>query len=275
MANNSSLSKRAALRQQQELEERNKRTKRIVVAGIALLAALALVVVGIVVYQAIQKSTSITKDQQTPPNASQAQGIYMNGKKPVDGVPHVIIWEDFQCPACKAREAAYGPIQEKLVDDGKITLEIRAAHFLDGLNISGERITNGDSHRAAIAAAAADAVGKYREYHRVLYEHSKEGSGAFPDSALADEFPKLAGIEGDDLKKFQELYRTRAFFDWTDKADVKFMDDEIGSTPTYLVSGQRLQFADESGQQVLIQPTEEDLMRAINEAWEAGGKKHE
>lgn len=275
MANNSSLSRRAALRQQQELDERNKRTKRIVTAGIALLAVIALVVVGIVVVQAIQKSTSITKEQQTPPNASAGQGIYVDGKKPVDGVPHLIVWEDFQCPACKAREQAYGPIQEKLLDEGKITLEIRAAHFLDGLNISGERITNGDSHRAAIAAAAADAVGKYREYHRVAYEHSKEGAGAFPDSALMEEFPKLAGIEGDDLKKFQELYRTRAFFDWTDKADLKFIEDQIQSTPTYMVSGQRLEFADESGQTVLIQPTEEDLMRAINEAWEAGGKKHE
>ena len=34
MANNSNLSKRAALRQQQEMEERNKRTKRIMMFGL-------------------------------------------------------------------------------------------------------------------------------------------------------------------------------------------------------------------------------------------------
>ncbi|HJE51702.1 MAG TPA: DsbA family protein [Tessaracoccus flavescens] len=270
MANNSSLSKRAALRQQQELDERNKRNKRILTAGIGLLAVIALVVVAIVVTQAISRRTTVTEAQQTPPNATENYGILINGKAPQEGVPHVVIWEDFQCPGCKARELQYGPIQEKLVDDGKITLEIRAAHFLDG-----QGVTGGDSHKAAMAAAAADAVGKFREYHAVVYQNSTEGRGAFPDNKLRDEFAKLAGIEGDDLKKFQELYQTRAFFDWTDNANTKFGVDQIPSTPTYLVSGQRLEFYDEATQAVLIEPTEESMMAAINEAFEAGGKKHD
>ena len=67
MSNNSSLSKRAALRQQQELEERNKKTKRIVGAGVGLLALTAVVVLVIVIIQAISAPANkpVATDQLT------------------------------------------------------------------------------------------------------------------------------------------------------------------------------------------------------------------
>ncbi|SHI53968.1 Protein-disulfide isomerase [Tessaracoccus bendigoensis DSM 12906] len=272
MANNSSLSKRAALRQQQEQEERGKRNKRIAFAGIGLAAVVVVVVLAIVVIQAVTAGRGVTADQATPPNATSSYGILMDGKQPSEDKPHLVIWQDFQCPACAARETTYGPITEQLVAEDKITVEVRSVYFLDGQKIDGSRVEDGDSKRAAIAAAAADEVGKFREYHDTVFRNQPTEGVGYTKEQLRDQFAQEAGIEGDDLTKFQKLYDERAYDQFVRDTQGRFDDDKITGTPTYLVSGQQLQFADESNN-VLIQPTVDDMLRAITEAWEAGGKQ--
>lgn len=270
MANNSSLSKRAALRQQQEMEERTKRTRRILTVGAGLAALIVVAVLAIVIMQALAKQAPVATEQLTPPNATASTGIALAGKQPQEGTPHLVVWEDFQCPACAARKESYGPVIEQLVADGSITTEIRTAFFLDA------GLRNDSSKRAALAAAAADEVGAFDAFHRVVYANhpAQEGTG-FTDQQLRVDFPALAGIAGDDLTRYQELYDTRAFNDFTDAANQKFNDDQIGATPTFLVSGQVLEFYDQEAQTVLIQPTAESLLGAINEAFEAGGQQLE
>jgi len=274
MANNSTLSKRAALRQQQEQDERSKRNKRIVFAGVGLAVLVLVVVLAIVIVQAVTAGRGVTADQQTPPNATAKYGILLDGTEPTADKPHLVIWEDFQCPACQVREETYGPVVGQLLDEGKITVEIRTAYFLDGTKLDGSRVEDGDSKRAAIAAAAADTVGKYREYHDTVYRNQPTEGVGYTSELLRETFAEEAGITGDDLTKFQKLYDERAFDTFVRNADQQFQDDGIRATPTYLVSGQQLQFADDSNT-VLIQPTAEDFLRAVTEAWEAGGKKIE
>ena len=269
MANNSSLSKRAALRQQQEMEERSKRNKRILTIGGAIAAITVIAVIAIVAIQAMGRGVGMAEEQLTPPNATEGYGVLVSGKSPVEGTPHLIIYEDFQCPACAAREAEYGPAVDQLVANGDITAEFRFAYFLDGAGREG-----GASHRAALAAAAADQVGAFDEYHKVVYAN-QSNSGGYSDSKLRDEFAEQAGITGEDLDEFKRLYNTKAFWDFTKNANQKFNDEEIGSTPTYQVSGEKLEFYDQNSQQVLIQPTPDDMLRAITEAYEAGGQKQE
>lgn len=265
MANNSNLSKRAALRQAQEMEERNKRTKRIMMFGLGLAALVVVVVLAIVIVQAVGNRTSVAEDQLTPPNATEKHGILIDGVEPTEDKPHLIVWEDFQCPACAAREAMFGPVLEQLVADGEITAEIRAAHFMD------RGREDGPSLRAAIAAAAADEVGHYKEFHRIAFEHQNTG---YTDQVLRNDVPEAAGITGEDLTRFQELYNTRSFQEFATDANDLFNSDGISATPAYIVSGKRLQFTD--GQdRVLIQPTADDFLRAITEAWEAGGNQIE
>lgn len=264
MANNSSLSKRAALRQQQEMEERNKRTRRILAVGAGLLAVVVVTVLAIVIMQAL-RSTTVAGEQLTPPNSTDKHGILLAGKAPQEGTPHLVVWEDFQCPACAAREEAYGPVIEQLVADGEITAEIRTAYFLDA------GLMNDSSERAALAAAAADEVGAYDEYHATVYANQPavEGDG-FTDEQLRTEFAALAGIEGEDLTRFQELYDTRAFQDFVTAAGEQFNEDGVRATPTFLVAGQELSFFDSDSQTILIDPTAESMMAAIDEAFEAG-----
>lgn len=266
MANNSTLSKRAALRQQQELEERQKRTKRILIAGGALLAITAVVIIAIVIFQALGGGSRRAAEQRTPPGTTERSGILLSAAPTADK-PHLVIWQDFQCPACKSREETYGPAIEQLEQQGAITVEIRTAYFMDN------QLLNDASQRAALAAAAAAEVGHYRQMHKTIFANQPaEGSG-FTDQQLREDFPQQAGITGDNLKRYQELYDVTPFQEFVDKADERFQSDGIGSTPTYLVAGKPLQFANDN--QVLVEPTAESMLEAVTKLWEENGKNND
>ncbi|MCC2592584.1 DsbA family protein [Tessaracoccus sp. OS52] len=261
MANNSGLSKRAALKQQQELEERRKRNSRILGFSLGGIGLVVVVIVAIVIFQTIGQSGSRSENQIAPPNATEGYGIELVSQdaEPAADAPHVVLYEDFQCPACKAREEAYGPAFNQLIDQGEITLEIRFATFLE--------INHGNdaSTRAAQAAAAADSVGKFREYHSYVYSQQGVNTAGYSDQQLRVDFPAAVGIEGEDLTKFQELYDTEAFADFVENSNEMFNTEGIGSTPTYLVGDKRLEFFDTTTEEILIQPTPDDVLRAIKE----------
>lgn len=269
MANNSSLSKRAALRQQQEMEERNKRTRRILTAGAALIAVVVVTVLAIVIVQALGKSSSIAAGEQlTPPNATEKFGILANGAEPTADKPHLVIYQDYQCPWCALYEEDFGPAITELVDEGKITVEYRTAYFLDG------GVEFGPSRRAALAAAAADEVGYHAQYNATIYANHAESATAYPDSELRDTFAQMAGMTGDDLRRFQELYDSRAFTDFTQAAGEQFSASGLTGTPAYMVSGQQLQLIDSTTQPV-IDTSASALFEVISNAWETGGRSND
>ena len=234
MANNSNMSKRAALHRQQEMDERNKKARRITIGSIVVLAIVAVVVIAVVAVQALTNPKGVTADQQTPAAGTDGYGVLIQGKQPSDDLPHLVIWEDYLCPYCGLAEQTYGQTVKQLVADGKMTAEIRTTFFLDGQR------TNGPSRKAAMAAAAAAGVGKFDEYHAALYADQAAEAVGFPESELRDRFARAAGIEGDDLKEFQELYDTGAFTDWIEAANDRFFADQISGTPTYLVGDEKL-----------------------------------
>ncbi|MEZ5087143.1 MAG: thioredoxin domain-containing protein [Tessaracoccus sp.] len=255
MANNSSLSRRAALRQQQEQEERAARNRRILGFGLGAVALAVVVILVVVVVQTLGQRQEVATEQLTPPNATEQYGILAAGKEPVDGTPHVVIYQDYQCPACASYEQSFGPVLTSLIEKGDITAEFRTAHFMDA------NIGNDSSVRSAIAAAAADEVGAYDAYHKAIFQ-AFTGSG-YTDQQLRVDFPEQAGITGDDLTRFQQLYDGKAYQDFINGVEGAMRADSVTGTPTYLVDGTRLQFFDEADQP-LIQPTEESLMTAIN-----------
>ena len=242
MANNSNLSKRVALRQQQELEARRKRNARMLGVGLGVLALVVVVLIIVVVANAIS-SKAPAAEQLTPPNATEGHGIAIKSKntQPSSDVPNVVVYEDYQCPACKDYETQYGNAMLQLIDEGKITLEVRTAYFLDDQI---EQTPNKkSSERAALAAAAADAVGKYREYHQVVYENqpANEGEG-YTDQQLRVDFAAKAGITGDDLTTFQKLYDTKAYAEFARQSYQALGEAGITGTPAYVVNGKKIHF---------------------------------
>ncbi|HMR50780.1 MAG TPA: thioredoxin domain-containing protein [Arachnia sp.] len=261
MANNSSLSRRAALKQQQEQEERAARTRRILGFGLGAVALAVVVILVVVIVQTMGKRQEVAAEQQTPPNATEGYGILAQAKPPVDGTPHVVIYQDFQCSGCAAYEQVFGPIVTNLVENGEITAEFRSAHFMD------RNIGNDSSERAALAAAAADAVGHYDAYHNAIFAAYNGGAG-YTEEQLRVEFPATAGITGDNLTRFQELYDGRVFQDFVNGVESSMAADGVTGTPTYIVDGTHLAFFDEDTEAALIDPTEESFMKAVNEAYQ-------
>lgn len=261
MANNSGLSRRAALRQQQEMEARQSRNRRVVGVVLAAVGVAVVAILGVVVWQTIAKNNVAVGPQQQPVSVTSNGGIAWKGTgTPGADVPHLVVYEDYQCPACAYYEETYGAALDTLVNEGKITVEFVTANFME------TKIGNDSSTRAAIAAAAADSVGKFREYQKLVFANQDPNGRGYTDQQLRVDFPAQVGITGDDLVKFQQLYDTRAFADFVKSANEKFNTSGFTSTPTYAVNGKKLVFADEASQQMLIQPTPEDLLRAITEA---------
>ncbi|RRD46288.1 thioredoxin domain-containing protein [Tessaracoccus sp. OH4464_COT-324] len=258
MASNQNLSRRAALQQQLMLEEKRKRTNRIITWVSAILVVAVLAVIVILTVPALLNKGSGAGGNETPPNATAEFGILLDGKKPQDGVPHLVIYEDFRCPACKHREDDYGPIYKKLAAEGKLTVEYRTAYFLD-------RGRGDNSQRAAIAAATADAVGRYSEYASVLF---KNQAPEYTDEQLRTTFAEEAGITGDELKKFQGLYDSRAFAGFARSANDAFNTSGVTATPSYVVNGRLLVFYDEAAKEVLILPDENSFLTAVTKATE-------
>lgn len=263
MANNAGPSRREAMRLKAQAEEaRAKRNSRILWISLSAVALAVIVILALVITQTLSKQEQTSGDQQTPPNATENYGIEITSRdvQPAADAPHLIVWEEYRCPACAHREEAFGPALEQLVDEGKVTAEIGTAHFFD----TNDQTDN--STRAAMAAASADAVGKFREYHSVIYQQFLLAGTGYTDQQLRVDFPALVGIEGDDLAKFQELYDNRAFADFVDSANDTFKKSQLPGTPAYVVNGNQLEFYNQETEEVLIQPTPEDLLRAINEA---------
>jgi protein-disulfide isomerase len=156
----------------------------------------------------------------------------------------VVEWGDYQCPYC-AQFAQQ--IQPRLIADyvatGKVKFEFRDFAFLDNtLSIGSdgqvEASGDGESVRAAEAAACAADQGKFWIYHDTIYaNHDGENEG----TSSAERLAEMASLVGLDTTAFNQCLANQ-----THKTDVEQMFLErnnlgINSTPTFVVNGKVLQ----------------------------------
>jgi protein-disulfide isomerase len=224
-----SQSRREALRRQQAAQAKQKRLTRIVIAG-AVLAALVLVAVfGTIIVQNMSRPTTAS----TPANATPAKdGIIVNPGKPKPGAPVVQLFVDYQCPVCKSFEGIFGPTLKDMAAKGEIQLEYHTMTFLD------TNLRNDSSIRAGIAAACADNVGKYSEFHDTIFasQPTVEGTGYTTDQ-LRREFPATVGITGADLTGFQQCYDSKAMAGFVNGTNDLASKAGVNSTPTLKANG--------------------------------------
>ena len=255
-----SASRRAALRAQQEAQESAKKRRRIigVIAGIVIVAA---VVVAVVLGLNHKSDDVPATGQITPPSATK-DGVYtLNKDKAKGGVPTVTVFQDYQCPACKGAEDLLSKPLNDLSSKGEIKLQYHTLTFLD------RNLRNDSSSRAAMAAAAADVVGKYEAYHDVVYSHQPKEEGAgYTDDQLRKEFASEAGIIGANLTRFQHIYDTRQterfVNEANDKGLHKMQDLNAPSTPAFTVNDKLW----EGWKQLGSNTTPDELLKAIDAA---------
>ena len=219
-------------------EKRRERTVRIVGGATVLL-----VVVGIIGLAVFARSTETASGDVTAgadPSAALPKDALPAGDPHKYGVvygtapagsPVLEVWEDFQCPACGAVEAANGAGIAQLAEDGKVKLVWRPTTFLD------KNLGNDSSLRAVAAWGCAVDAGKAREYHDTVYANqpATEGSGYPEDQLIA--FGTEAGITGDAAATFSACVQDGTYRAWAANSTQFFYDAGIEGTPLAKLDG--------------------------------------
>ncbi len=246
--------KRAQLRQRQaEAQKLRKRRSTAIIIGAAVAVIVIVIVTSIALFQNAannNKDSQLSEGQIKPPSAVD-NAIVTAAEKPKPDALDVHLFLDYQCPACRSLEGALSPGLDKLIKDGDIKLITHTRTFMEepgGLN-------NTASTRAAIGAACADTVGKYRQYHERVFANQAEkevrGSEGYSDDLLRNKLPKQVGITGEDLTEFQACYddrKTEEFVRNANEAGANFKYTNmkgtevtgVNSTPTIVVGGKQV-----------------------------------
>lgn len=225
------VSRREQLRQQREAELRAaQRTKRLR-WGLGLVGAV--VALSLIAWAVFSFKDKIGATNAVPPHANgDKSGIIANPGVAKPGAPLFVIYQDYQCPACKQYHTIFGTKLRDAADAGKIQLEYRTMTFLD------TNLKNDASTRAAIAAACADNAGVYQAYYDALYDNqpATEGQGFSPE-LLRTTIPTQLGVTGDKLAGFQKCYDTQATLQFVNGTNDAAGRAGITGTPVYQYQG--------------------------------------
>ena len=176
--------------------------------------------------------TSSTTNALPPHANGDKTGIVANPGKAKSGAPLFVIYQDYQCPACKTFHTAFGTKLREAADAGKIQLEYRTMNFLDS------NLQNDASTKAAVAAACADNAGVYQGYNDAVYDNQPATEGAgFSADLLRVTIPTQLGLTGDKLAGFQKCYDTQATLRFITGTNDAAGRAGITSTPTYMYNG--------------------------------------
>jgi protein-disulfide isomerase len=155
----------------------------------------------------------------------------------------VVLYEDFQCPVCKAFEEQNGAHLHDLVRTGEITIEYRMFAFLDS-----QSSTKYSTRSASAAMAVLDKGGAaaFKTFHDLLYENQPpEGGDGLDDETLID-LAKQAGVTG-----ISDEVKDQTYKPWVRKAYEAGKAGGIKGTPTIVIDG------------TTVAPTQDDLDAAI------------
>jgi len=187
--------------------------------AIVALAALA-IVAALIVVQASSSDDAAT----LPPRIATGEGrVLGDPAAPVT----LVIYADFQCPACKYAEVELLPrIEEEYIATGKVKLEFRMFPFLGQ-----------ESWDAAQAAEAAREQGKFWEYHDALWNAQRgENSGTFSYDRLLG----LAAQVGLDVGQFDETLASNRYLAPIQAEKDAAVEAGVASTPTFYVGDERI-----------------------------------
>jgi protein-disulfide isomerase len=226
--------KRAAEAAARAAAERRRRT---VIGGVVAGVVLVVVLVVVVVVQTHRTSTSA--DAAAPANTTDNGYVFAVG--PADAPVTLDLYEDFQCPNCKALEDSTGSTIDDLVTAGTVRVQYHGMAFLD-------TDENDDYSTRALNAAAvvADAAGTdaYATFHDLLFAHQPDegGSGLTDDQLIG--YAAQSGATG---AAVESGIRDLVYGDWVARAEDQASKDGVTGTPTLFVDGEELTDLSASG----------------------------
>ena len=231
MSNKNDAGKRSARermqaeRAKQEAATRKKRQLSVLLVALVVIAAA--VVIGIVVQNGRSSSYNAATD---------APGGTVGNTRlliPVGGTAApstVTVYEDPRCPACEQFETGMKTTINQLLAQGKIQIQYHIASFID-------RHDNGKgSKNAANALACAQNVGRFHDYHDVLYANQpQETDDAWADKSVLISLAKQ--VPGLDSSSFESCVNGNTYGNWVTAVQADFDKSGYTSTPTVLLNG--------------------------------------
>jgi len=136
----------------------------------------------------------------------------------------LVEYGDYECPHC----ARAHPIVERV-----------RARLGDGLRFVFRNFPLGEIHphavRAAEAAEAAGALGKFWPMHDTIYEHAQSGPHALDDAALL----RYAGVVGVDAESVREALESATYEERVRADFMSGVRSGVNGTPTFFINGGR------------------------------------
>ena len=230
--------KRKAAQVTQEGKAAERRAKLISILGVA---AVAVIVIGILTFAFLNRNTSSATGPTAEPNPNavapagadpSTYGLVV-GSAPATA-PLLQIFEDAQCPACQSFEAAFGGAILDLIDSGEVRVMFQPMFFLDSRLLQAK----GSSLRAANALGCAADEGKASEFHTALYANppATEGAG-FPDNTLK---ALAVGSGISDTNRFNQCVDDGKYFEWVANSNDYSFGAGVEGTPTIWLNGKAL-----------------------------------
>jgi protein-disulfide isomerase len=219
--------------QQQQADRRRRRTSNIVIVVVVLLVA------GLIIGYAWWASNDEgPTDAALPTLVEEPGGGVVFG----DGAVDVALWEDFQCPGCKAFEDTNGALLKQRVADGDITMTVHPLSFLD------QNLGNSSSVAAANAFGCAADAGEQEalDFHLTVYANQpaeNAGQEAWNTEDLIG-WGNDAGIDGDE---WETCVTDQTYAGWVEQVARSQGSEGITSTPTVFVDGEKFPLGDDLG----------------------------
>jgi protein-disulfide isomerase len=219
----------------------------------AVVVALVAVVVGVGIGVQASRSDSVSPVAGPPAGAVAGFGIPRGQRSaPVT----LTIYEDFQCPACRAVESYLDPTIDEYVEQGTVRVVYRPMAFLDDAS------TTAYSSRALGAAGCVlDQAGReaFVRMHDLLFDNQPaEGTEGLSDDQLID----LAVRAGAERSTVASCVDDERFAGWVAAATDQASKDGITSTPTLLIDEQPLAFSDQEDPRLTLSRTIEAATRS-------------
>ena len=209
---------------------RAQRRQRTLVGGVVAAVVVVVALVAVIVVQSQRTSTSASA--AVPANTSDGGYAFTVGN--ADAKVTLDLYEDFQCPNCKALEDTSGQTVDQLVQAGTAKVRYHGMAFLD--TSKNDQYSTRALNAAAVVASTAG-TDAFERFHDLLFANQpEEGGNGLSDDQLVT-YAQQAGASGAAVEK---AIRDGEYEDWTKDATEQASKDGVTGTPAVFVDGKQL-----------------------------------
>jgi protein-disulfide isomerase len=208
-------------------QKRKERTRNWFVVGAVVLAIAIIAGVMFAVTNKNDKTGQAVSSSGTPSNLSGAYNVVI-GKSTAPTT--IKLYEDLQCPICKAFEAVTGAKTEAAIKAGKVKVDYHMVAFLDSNSTTNYSSRALNAAMAVLSTAGPDAFMKFRT---IAFDNQPaEGTAGVPDSTLI----QWAVQAGADEAAVTPLIDGNVYHQWVLNATDQMSKDGVNGTPTVYIN---------------------------------------